>query len=66
MPSIVLMQRLKVEDTNSQYLPLFTRGYLMSGALKNSGSIQFPNIPISIGITNKKIMVRAWDEIITL
>jgi hypothetical protein len=38
----------------------------MSGALKNSGSIQFPNIPISIGITNKKIMVRAWDEMITL
>lgn len=31
----------------------------MSGALKNRGSIQFPNIPISIGITNKKIMVKA-------
>lgn len=38
----------------------------MSGAPTSIGSIQFPNPPIRIGITKKKIITKAWDVTITL
>jgi hypothetical protein len=38
----------------------------MSGAPNMRGSIQFPNPPIIIGITMKKIITNAWAVTITL
>lgn len=32
----------------------------MSGAPKRRGTIQFPKVPIKIGITRKKIITKAW------
>lgn len=50
----------------SQNLMLFIRGNAMSGAPSISGTSQFPNPPIIIGITMKKIMTKAWAVTITL
>jgi hypothetical protein len=47
-----------IEDGSSQNEILFMRGNAMSGAPIISGTIQFPNPPISAGITMKKIMMR--------
>jgi len=38
----------------------------MSGALSINGTNQFPNPPIIVGITKKKIMIKAWAVTITL
>lgn len=38
----------------------------MSGAPSINGTSQFPNPPIIIGITMKKIMMNAWAVTITL
>ena len=38
----------------------------MSGAPNINGTNQFPNPPIMIGITMKKIMTKAWAVTITL
>jgi hypothetical protein len=38
----------------------------MSGAPSIRGTSQFPNPPIMIGITIKKIMIKAWAVTITL
>lgn len=38
----------------------------MSGADKNIGTSQFPNPPIMIGITMKKIITNACEVTITL
>lgn len=38
----------------------------MSGALNIKGTNQFPNPPIIIGITIKKIIINAWAVTITL
>lgn len=38
----------------------------MSGAPNINGTNQFPNPPIIIGITIKKIMIKAWAVTITL
>jgi hypothetical protein len=44
---------------SSQKLRLFIRGNAMSGAPIINGTNQFPNPPIKIGITKKKIMINA-------
>ena len=43
----------------SQNLILFIRGKAMSGAITIRGTSQLPNPPIIVGITKKKIMMKA-------
>lgn len=50
----------------SQNLILFIRGNAISGAPNIRGSSQFPNPPINIGITKKKIIRRACAVTIVL
>lgn len=50
----------------SQNLILFIRGKAISGAPIISGTSQFPNPPIMMGITMKKIITKAWAVTITL
>jgi len=50
----------------SQNLILFIRGKAMSGAPIIRGISQFPNPPIMMGITIKKIITNAWAVTITL
>lgn len=45
---------------------LFIRGNAISGAPSINGTSQFPNPPITIGITIKKIIIKAWAVTITL
>lgn len=45
---------------------LFIRGKAISGAPSIRGTNQFPNPPIIIGITIKKIITNAWAVTITL
>jgi hypothetical protein len=59
------MSKIK-EGGRNQNLILFKRGNAISGALNNNGTNQFPNPPIIIGITIKKIMIKAWEVTITL
>lgn len=54
------------EGGSSQKLMLFIRGNAMSGAPIIRGISQFPNPPIIIGITIKKIITKAWAVTITL
>jgi hypothetical protein len=51
-------KRLK-EGGRSQKLILFIRGKAISGAPIIRGTSQFPNPPIMIGITMKKIITKA-------
>lgn len=51
---------------SSQKLILFIRGKAISGAPNINGTNQFPNPPIKIGITAKKIIIKAWAVTITL
>lgn len=51
---------------SSQKLMLFMRGNAMSGAPIISGTNQFPNPPIMMGMTMKKIITKAWAVTITL
>lgn len=48
-----------IEGGRSQNLILFNRGNAISGAPIISGINQFPNPPIIIGITIKKIIINA-------
>jgi len=50
----------------SQNLIFFIRGNAISGAPIMRGTSQFPNPPIIIGITIKKIITKAWAVTITL
>lgn len=50
----------------SQNLMLFSRGKAMSGAPSIRGTNQFPNPPIIIGITRKKIIKKACAVTIVL
>ncbi len=50
----------------SQNLILFSRGKAISGEPIIKGTSQFPNPPIIIGITIKKIITKAWAVTITL
>ena len=51
---------------SSQKLMLFRRGKAISGAPNIKGTNQFPNPPIIIGITRKKIITKACAVTITL
>lgn len=59
-------RRSRNDGGNSQKLMLFMRGNAISGAPIISGTSQFPNPPIMIGITMKKIITKAWAVTITL
>jgi hypothetical protein len=52
--------------TVSQNEMLFMRGNAMSGAPIISGTNQFPNPPISAGMTRKNTMIRPWPVTNTL
>jgi len=58
--------RRRKEGGTSQNLILFIRGKAISGAPIIKGISQFPNPPIIIGITIKKIITRAWAVTMTL
>jgi len=65
--STILLDKSKVNDGGrSQNLILFIRGNAISGADNIKGTNQFPNPPIIIGITIKKIITNAWAVTITL
>lgn len=51
---------------NIQNLKLFIRGKAISGAPIIRGISQFPNPPINVGITKKKIITKACLVIVTL
>lgn len=52
--------------TKNQNLILFNRGNAISGAPSIKGTNQFPNPPIRIGITIKKIIIKACAVTTTL
>lgn len=54
------------EGGSSQNLILLSRGKAISGAPSIRGRSQFPNPPIIIGITKKKIIKNAWAVTIVL
>lgn len=54
------------EGGSNQNLRLLSRGKAMSGAASISGKSQFPNPPISTGITRKKIIRKACAVTIVL
>lgn len=54
------------EGGSSQKLMLFIRGKAMSGDPIIKGTSQFPNPPIMIGMTIKKIITKAWAVTSTL
>lgn len=58
--------RSRKDGGSSQKLMLFIRGNAISGAPIISGTSQFPNPPIIMGITMKKIITKAWAVTITL
>ena len=58
--------RSKKDGGRSQKLILFIRGNAISGAPIINGMSQFPNPPIMIGITIKKIITKACAVTITL
>jgi len=53
------MSRRESAGGRSQNLILFMRGKAISGAWTNMGTNQFPKPPIMVGITKKKIMMKA-------
>jgi hypothetical protein len=56
----MLLANSRVRDGgNIQNLILFIRGKAISGAPSIKGTNQFPNPPIIIGITIKKIIIKA-------
>lgn len=58
--------RSRNDGGRSQKLILFIRGNAISGAPVIKGTSQFPNPPIIMGITMKKIMTNAWAVTTTL
>lgn len=64
--TILLINRRVNEGGSNQNLILFIRGKAISGAPNIKGTNQFPNPPIKIGITIKKIIIKAWAVTITL
>lgn len=57
--------RTKAGGSN-QNLILFIRGNAISGAFNINGTSQLPNPPIIVGITKKKIIMKACDVTMTL
>lgn len=65
--SVILLAKIRDKaGGRSQNLILLSRGKAISGAPIIIGTNQFPNPPIMIGITMKKIIMNAWDVTITL
>ena len=65
--STILLESNNVkEGGRSQNLMLFIRGKAMSGAPSIRGTNQFPNPPIIMGITMKKIITKACAVTMTL
>lgn len=64
--TILELNRSINEGGNNQKLKLFNRGKAISGAPSIKGTNQLPNPPIIIGISIKKIIIRAWAVTITL
>jgi hypothetical protein len=65
--STMLLASNKVKaGGNNQKLILFIRGKAISGAPNIKGTSQLPNPPIIIGITIKKIIIKAWAVTMTL
>jgi len=58
--TILLKSNKNKEGGNNQNLILFNRGKAISGAPNIKGINQLPNPPIIIGITIKKIIIKAW------
>ena len=61
-----LINNKEIDGGSSQNLILFIRGKAISGAPIIKGTNQFPNPPIIIGITIKKIIINAWAVTMTL
>uniref|UniRef100_UPI00398149D2 hypothetical protein n=1 Tax=Salmonella sp. s55033 TaxID=3159676 RepID=UPI00398149D2 len=59
LSTIPLINKSVRDGGRSQNLMLFIRGKAISGAPNISGISQFPNPPIIIGITMKKIITKA-------
>lgn len=59
-------RRSRKEGGKSQKLMLFIRGKAISGAPIIRGTSQFPNPPIRMGMTMKKIITKACAVTITL
>jgi hypothetical protein len=66
LSTILLVNNSVSDGGNNQNLMLFIRGKAISGAPSIRGTNQFPNPPIMIGITMKKIITKAWAVTITL
>jgi hypothetical protein len=66
LSTILLLSNKVSEGGKSQNLMLFIRGNAMSGAPNIRGTNQFPNPPIMIGITIKKIITNACAVTIIL
>ena len=65
--SIIAEKTSRTKDGGrSHSLRLFIRGKAISGAPSIRGSSQFPNPPIIIGMTMKKIIKNAWAVTIVL
>ena len=64
--TILLEIKRTKEGGSSQNLILFIRGKAISGAPNIRGINQLPNPPIIIGITIKKIIIKAWAVTIVL
>lgn len=56
--TLLIIRRVK-EGGSNQNLILFIRGNAISGAPSIRGTSQFPKPPIKIGITIKKIIIKA-------
>jgi hypothetical protein len=64
--AIVLVVIKKKEGGNNQNLKLFIRGKAISGAPIIRGTSQLPKPPIKMGITKKKIIIKACLVTVTL
>jgi hypothetical protein len=61
-----LVNNINKAGIKNQNLMLFIRGKAISGEPNIKGTNQFPNPPIRIGITIKKIIIKAWAVTTTL
>lgn len=66
LSTILPIKRSVSAGMRNQNLILFKRGKAISGAPIIKGTNQFPNPPIRMGITIKKIIINAWAVTITL
>jgi hypothetical protein len=66
VPTIPPKSKRVREGGSNQNLMLFIRGKAMSGAPIISGTSQLPKPPIIIGMTIKKIIIKACAVTITL